>query len=225
MTKEEIIKKGLQEVGVHETGQNYVKYNDWFWGQGIGGSAYPWCAAFLSWLYDGTGVDFPRTASCAEIYNYAFNNNKLIHSGYDVGDVFIYSWNGTGFDHCGLVLEKNGAYYKVLEGNQSDAVTLMSRTTANVVGAYRPDYSNSSNNNIVEKPKDEVLIPDRTRGLGVAMLQGGLKYLGYNLGWYGIDGDAGLQSSYTNKAVKQAVAKGEISKATVDFLVSLQKGE
>lgn len=77
----------------------------------------------------------------------------------------------------------------------------------------------------VEKPKEEVLIPNGTKGIGIAMLQGGLKYLGYNLGWYGIDGDAGLQHSYTNIATRQAIDKKEISKETLDYLLSLsQKG-
>lgn len=74
-------------------------------------------------------------------------------------------------------------------------------------------------------PKEEkILMPNNSKGIGVAMLQGGLKYLGYNLGKYGIDGDGGLQHSYTNTALKQAVSKGQISEETVKYLLSLKRG-
>lgn len=73
-----------------------------------------------------------------------------------------------------------------------------------------------------EKPVKEQLLPNNSKGLGIAMLQGGLQFLGYNLGRCGIDGDAGFQNSYTNIALKQAVSAGKITTDTVDFLSKIK---
>lgn len=93
----------------------------------------------------------------------------------------------------------------------------------NCVLRYTAEDNNTDNKPTPEPTVvvDTVLIPNGTRGIGIAMLQGGLKYLGYNLGWYGIDGDAGTQNSYTNKATKKAVANGGITVDTVNYLVEL----
>ena len=42
------------EVGIKEypPNTNNVKYNTWFYGQVVSGSAYPWCAVFISWLFN-----------------------------------------------------------------------------------------------------------------------------------------------------------------------------
>lgn len=41
------------EVGVTEwpADSNKVKYNTWFYGKEVSGSAYPWCAAFVCWCF------------------------------------------------------------------------------------------------------------------------------------------------------------------------------
>ncbi len=41
------------EVGTKESpaGSNNVKYNTWFYGRTVSGSAYPWCMAFIAWLF------------------------------------------------------------------------------------------------------------------------------------------------------------------------------
>lgn len=72
-----IVQVALQEVGTVETPVNVVKYNEWFYGHSVSGSAYPWCAAFVSWCADQCGlIDagiVPKTAGCE--YMRAFYNN------------------------------------------------------------------------------------------------------------------------------------------------------
>lgn len=73
-----------------------------------------------------------------------------------------------------------------------------------------------------QKQTNDILIPNNSKGLGIAMLQGGLKYLGYDLGRCGIDGDAGMQNSYTNNAARKAVNAKKLSKETIEMLVKLK---
>lgn len=42
-----------EQVGVTEypSGSNKVKYNTWYYGSAVSGSAYPWCMAFVSWIF------------------------------------------------------------------------------------------------------------------------------------------------------------------------------
>ena len=41
------------EVGVKESpaGSNNVKYNTWYYGHAVSGSAYPWCMVFMAWVF------------------------------------------------------------------------------------------------------------------------------------------------------------------------------
>lgn len=74
------------------------------------------------------------------------------------------------------------------------------------------------------------LIPNGTKGKGVAALQGLLIFLGYDLGYFGrkhdgIDGDAGTQSSRTNSAIKDAVSDGKLAEEDIQVLLSLNSKE
>ncbi len=52
-TAEKLMLIAQAQVGVKEipSGSNKVKYNTWYWGRAVSGSAYPWCAAFVSWCF------------------------------------------------------------------------------------------------------------------------------------------------------------------------------
>lgn len=43
----------LSQVGVKEvpSGSNKVKYNTWYYGRVVSGSAYPWCCVFVEWCF------------------------------------------------------------------------------------------------------------------------------------------------------------------------------
>lgn len=52
-TAKKLLEIAQSQVGITEypANSNCVKYNDWYWGQGTKGDAYPWCAAFVSWCF------------------------------------------------------------------------------------------------------------------------------------------------------------------------------
>lgn len=53
VTADMIVKTALAEVGTKESpsGSNQVKYNTWFYGKAVHGSAYPWCMVFVEWCF------------------------------------------------------------------------------------------------------------------------------------------------------------------------------
>lgn len=52
--REKVISLAKSECGTTEwpPNSNNVKYNTWFYKKPVSGSAYPWCAVFVSWLFD-----------------------------------------------------------------------------------------------------------------------------------------------------------------------------
>lgn len=53
VTADMIIATAKAELGVKESpkNSNNVKYNTWFYGKTVSGSAYPWCMVFVCWVY------------------------------------------------------------------------------------------------------------------------------------------------------------------------------
>jgi len=58
ITADMIVAKAKSQVGTKEVpaGSNKVKYNTWFYSKEVSGSAYPWCMAFVSWVFAHTEV-------------------------------------------------------------------------------------------------------------------------------------------------------------------------
>ena len=52
-TAAKLVKIAESQVGVKETpsGSNKVKYNTWYYGRVVSGSAYPWCCVFVEWCF------------------------------------------------------------------------------------------------------------------------------------------------------------------------------
>ena len=66
-----------KELGVKESpaNSNNVKYNTWFYGRTVSGSAYPWCMAFVQWVFAQAGAKLPyTTASCSALLNWYKKN-------------------------------------------------------------------------------------------------------------------------------------------------------
>ena len=53
VTADMIVATALAEVGVKESpkNSNNVKYNTWYYGHPVHGSAYPWCMVFVQWCF------------------------------------------------------------------------------------------------------------------------------------------------------------------------------
>ena len=134
------------QIGTAETGSNNVKYNTWYYGHAVSGSSYPWCAVFVSWVFENSGMGslIDKSASCEVIADGFRNRGTYVsgHSGLQPGDVVFYDWgNGGGaYDHIGIVESVNGANAVVIEGNYSNKVARVTRSLATIKGYGRPAY-------------------------------------------------------------------------------------
>lgn len=141
-----------QQIGVCESppNSNNVRYNTWYYGREVMGSAYPWCMVFCQWVYTQADIKLPvRTASCTTLMDYAKNQKSFVSSNYQPGDLLLFNFDGkkTVATHCGILEFTNGINIKSIEGNTATAndtnggtVMLRDRTTSQVVGAFRPIF-------------------------------------------------------------------------------------
>jgi len=63
-TAKKLVEIAKSQVGITESpaNSNCVKYNDWYWGKGTRGDAYPWCCAFVSWCFAVLAGDITDTS-------------------------------------------------------------------------------------------------------------------------------------------------------------------
>lgn len=141
------------QLGVIEfpVNSNKVKYNTWYYGKEVSGAAYPWCMAFVQWVFQRASLPLPvKTASCTVLANYAKTHGQWVTKGYKPGDILFMHWgkNAAVTEHVGIVKEAKGNYVVAYEGNTSLAsqanggcVMERNRAYANITGAYRPWYN------------------------------------------------------------------------------------
>lgn len=150
-TVSELLDIARKQIGVKESppSSNNVRYNTWYYGREVSGSAYPWCAVFAAWVFDQAEVKLPiRTASCGALMRAAQSAGCWVTGDYRPGDVVIYDFpGGAKTDHCGIVESVDGTYISAIEGNTSSAsdadggaVERRARKFAQIVGAVRPTY-------------------------------------------------------------------------------------
>ena len=150
-TVSELLEIARRQIGVKESppSSNNVRYNTWYYGREVSGSAYPWCAVFVAWVFDQAKVKLPiRTASCGALMRAAQSAGCWVTGDYRPGDVVIYDFpGGAATDHCGIVESVDGSYISAIEGNTSStsdadggAVERRARKFSQIVGAVRPSY-------------------------------------------------------------------------------------
>ncbi len=148
MTGRDVALLAATQVGISESppNSNNVRYNTWYYGREVSGSAYPWCMVFVQWVFAQLGVALPqRTASCGALMRAAQMSGEWVTADYRPGDVVIYDFpGGAATDHCGLVESVTGSGVVAIEGNTgsgSDAdggqVQRRSRAFSVIVGAVR----------------------------------------------------------------------------------------
>ena len=166
-----IIDTALAEVGITEypPNSNKVKYNTAFYGKEVSGAAYPWCCAFVWWVfaqYDPCLIK--KTASCQELGNW-FNTNGRWYSDPQIGDVvfFHFNTNDRWTNHVGIVNSINGNVIETIEGNTSvnsddnGGAVMVRQRSSNIIGYGRPAYA--------DKP---VILPQYRYGVDVSEYQG-----------------------------------------------------
>ena len=175
---EDIVKKALGEVGITELppDSNNVKYNTAFYGKAVSGSNYPWCCAFVWWVFSQFSPCLvKKTATCTTLGEWFKANGKWFSSP-QVGDVvfFKFKTNNRWTNHVGIVTGIKGSAIETIEGNtslsnQDNGGAVMQRTrTSNIVGYGRPAYETS-------KP---VLIPPSKYkwGMDISAYQGKIDF-------------------------------------------------
>lgn len=154
----DVVRVAAAEVGVAESpaNSNCVKYNDWYYGRQVRGAAYPWCAAFVSWVLAqaGAGALAARSASCPAIKSDA-QRRGIYHSGsagIAPGDLVLYQFDRDADpDHIGIVESVSGSSIVAIEGNTSltsndngGAVMRRTRSKGLIMGYVRPAYDGAS---------------------------------------------------------------------------------
>ena len=157
MKAEELLLKARAEIGVAEypANSNNVKYNTWFYGRKVNGASYPWCCAFVSWLFKDEQSLCKKTALCADLLSWFEKNGKIVKQP-QPGDIvfFKYSTNSRRTNHVGIVESVNGKTINTIEGNTSvtsndnGGRVMRRKRTSNIVAFARPAYKGVVNKNI-----------------------------------------------------------------------------
>lgn len=137
-----------EQIGTAEAprGSNNVIYNTDYYGRPVNGDAFPWCCVFV---WDGFRicgisplfVGGEMTAYCPYVMSWAQSHGQWVTDGYRAGDLPLFDWNGDGVaDHIGICVKVYGTAMTTIEGNVDSAVREMTRSTVNVIGAFRPRW-------------------------------------------------------------------------------------
>lgn len=145
---QKVLSVAQSQIGIKETGNNNVKYNTWYYGHPVNGASYPWCAAFVSWVFTNAGLGnlIAKSASCEKIKDsLASRGGRYVSgtSGLQPGDLVFYDWPTVqgAWDHIGIVESVNGMSAVVIEGNTgNNMVERKTRSLATIKGYGRPAY-------------------------------------------------------------------------------------
>ena len=214
MKSTDAINIAQQEIGVKESppNSNNVKYNTWYYGREVhdgdkGPKAkYPWCAAFISWLFKNEQSLCPKSASCENLLNWFEQRGQIVQAPLP-GDLvfFKYKTNNRKTNHIGIVKQVTSLNVVTIEGNTSvtsddNGGCVMERVRrSNIVGYARPKYSDSTTKATnVATASSKPTLRLGSKGDDVTYLQLRLQVLKYDPGK--ADGDFGPKT-------KEAVMK------------------
>lgn len=152
-----LVAMGEQDTVEVPKGSNTVKYNTWYYGRQVFGSAYPWCMTFVQWVFAEAGMPLPyKTASCSDLLRwYRENAPRCIVSDPQPGDIVIYN-----FGHTGIIYDVASTFVCAVEGNtdrngsaNGGGVLKRQRAKTTVTAYIRP----------VRKAKEEIEVFDPTK--------------------------------------------------------------
>lgn len=197
MTSDQAVSIAQKEIGVKENppGSNKVKYNTWYYGKEVSGDSYPWCCAFISWIFKGTNL-VKKTALCADLIQW-FRSRKQMVERPQKGDIVFFKFGKTNrsTNHVGIVEEASQwpANITTIEGNTSvtsddngGCVMRRTRSKSSIVGFARPEYEGKVQNTI--GVKDKPTLKMGSKGDWVKVAQARLLMYGYQIE---VDGDFG----------------------------------
>ena len=223
----DIIKKAVGEIGVKEnpSGSNNVKYNTEYYGGAVKGSAYPWCCAFIWWIFKKCNAsklfyDGKKTAYCPAVESWGKSKKLTVErSKGKPGDIILFDFYGKGESvHIGIIEKVVDNKYQCIEGNTSStsddnggAVMRRLRPLSVVRCIIRPKYDGVTATSSKEVKTVKVELPvlkQGSKGRSVGVLQTLLKALGYK-DQYGnaldVDNDFGKKTAYALKKFQKAM--------------------
>jgi cell wall-associated NlpC family hydrolase len=120
-----VLDKAISQLNYEETGDNNTKYGAWY-----GLNNQPWCAIFVSWCYDQSGLvgkvaaqNKKGFASCDAGLKWFTKHNKLVSIGdAQEGDIVFFQFDADAEpDHVGIVAKnmKRIQALRTIEGNTS----------------------------------------------------------------------------------------------------------
>lgn len=136
-------------IGTKESpaNSNNVLFNTWYYGRTVSGSAYPWCAAFVSYCLAKAGItQIGKYASCGAMINANKSRYHSGSSGIRRGDIVFYSFS-SAHDHTGIVKSVSSSEIVAIEGNTSltsndngGKVMQRTRSKSKIYGYIRPPF-------------------------------------------------------------------------------------
>lgn len=156
-TANDILTVARSQLGIKEmpAGSNNVKYNTAYYGRAVRGDSFPWCCAFVWWVFQQVcpslfyGGD--KTAYCPALEIYAKNHGQWVTSGYRPGDCVLFDFHGGGKGlacHIGIIECISNTGIICIEGNTSvssndngGCVMRRTRYLSQILGAFRPNYA------------------------------------------------------------------------------------
>ena len=219
----DIVKKAAKEIGVKENpaGSNRVKYNTAYYGREVSGSAYPWCCAFIWWVFRECGAsrlffDGKKSAYCPTVEAWGKAEGLTVErlKG-KPGDIVLFDFYDKGISgHIGIIEKVVGNKYQTIEGNTSStsddnggAVMRRTRPLSAVRCIIRPKYDREISREVKTVKVELKVLQKGTAGKQVKTLQRLLRMMGYK-DQYGntlvIDGDFGSKTEHALKKFQKA---------------------
>jgi len=188
-----VAKQELAKGFTEYQGNNMTPYGAWY---GLNGQ--PWCAMFVSWCANQSGIIgsiVPMYAYCPYGVNW-YEGRGLYRrrsSGYapKSGDVIMFQSGGV-VSHTGIVTNYGSDIVTTIEGNSGDAVVSHQYNLGNT---YIHGYGLSDGSASGSTVDSSTLLRLGSAGDAVRNLQTTLIAKGYTCGSYGSDGDFG-QGTY-----------------------------
>ncbi len=150
------------EIGTKATAVKKCKYNTWYYGTTVSGSAYDWCEVFIQWVFNqakASDMLYTKTASCGVQGKVFKDKGRLVTSGYKPGDLVMFHWSNQKssyvpsvytLDHVGIIesVNSDGKTITTIEGNTGSStngeVMRRVRNLSSVSCACRPAYEDQS---------------------------------------------------------------------------------
>lgn len=157
----QVLSLAKSQIGVKATNVKNCKYNTWFYGAPVSGSAYDWCEVFIQWLFaqlDASDMLYTKTANCGAQGLAFYKKGGLVTKDYKVGDIVFFHWSNDKssyvssvytMDHVGIIEKVNSdGTYTTIEGNTGNTTNgeVMRRTRylSQISCACRPQYKSES---------------------------------------------------------------------------------